>query len=424
MDEDIDSDSGSGTSGDPYGRSQYAFDNLTKGSDGTLIYIQGSRTWSSAPDHSTLGHGTGGAGIWFIQWPGETAWIWDANGQAYHLFERKDYYHIDGGEFRNSTDILIELGDKSTIMNATVHNCTSTGIYLGWNDSEHIVAGCHIYDCDEGIDGSASGGGGGVIVDNYLTNGSIRDFSTAIYEGKGVGYIGRNIISIDGASNGITQSDGHCRIDHNTIYGSGSGTGKGIFTGYSGTRHHQVTNNLVSGFGGTGGTGITNSGTSEVNYSAYNAVSDCTTKYDYVNNSPRYQGSDDEELSVEVFEKSGSDTFANRFAYFAPKDAGNLWRGSSSGNLDKGAVQHADPAGGGGSTTVVLRARPVNVIQKQVYTRRPPIVNTTQLTSTNIVTRPRPYMVRPLTVHRTTKTFVTPAAQVVNTVISRPIRIM
>ena len=85
-----------------------------------------------------------------------------------------------------------------------------------------------------------------------------------------------------------------------------------------------------------------------MNYSAYNAVSDCATKYDYINNSPRYQGSDDEELSVEVFEKSGSDTFANRFAYFAPKDVGNLWRGSSSGNLDKGAVQHADPAGGGG----------------------------------------------------------------------------
>ena len=68
---------------------------------------------------------------------------------------------------------------------------------------------------------------------------------------------------------------------------------------------------------------------------------------------------DNENLPVGVspFDKNGSDTFANRFTFFAPVDTGNVRGGSypSGSRIDKGAVQHADPAGGG--STNLLRGK-------------------------------------------------------------------
>jgi hypothetical protein len=58
---------------------------------------------------------------------------------------------------------------------------------------------------------------------------------------------------------------------------------------------------------------------------------------------------DNETLASTPFAKSGADTFANRATYFAPLDVGNVRGGAypTALRLDKGAVQHADPAGGG-----------------------------------------------------------------------------
>jgi len=57
---------------------------------------------------------------------------------------------------------------------------------------------------------------------------------------------------------------------------------------------------------------------------------------------------DNEELGASPFAKSGADTFANRFTYFAPVDTGNVIGGAypSGANLDKGAVQAAAAGGG------------------------------------------------------------------------------
>ncbi len=77
-----------------------------------------------------------------------------------------------------------------------------------------------------------------------------------------------------------------------------------------------------------------------------NAVYGSGTKYtiDYT-----HFESANESLSITPFAKSGSDTFANRFAYFAPVDTGSVRGGAfMESNLDKGAVQHADTGGGGG----------------------------------------------------------------------------
>jgi hypothetical protein len=81
------------------------------------------------------------------------------------------------------------------------------------------------------------------------------------------------------------------------------------------------------------------------------------------NNATDYSGSvdiiqalgDNESLGSSPFAKSGADTFANRFTYFEPADVGNVRGGAhpSGCRLDKGAVQHADPAGGGGGTKLV-----------------------------------------------------------------------
>ena len=64
---------------------------------------------------------------------------------------------------------------------------------------------------------------------------------------------------------------------------------------------------------------------------------------------------DNETLSATPFDKSGSDTFANRYTYFAPVDTGNVRGGAypSAARRDKGAVQHVDPTGGGGSANLL-----------------------------------------------------------------------
>ena len=80
----------------------------------------------------------------------------------------------------------------------------------------------------------------------------------------------------------------------------------------------------------------------------HNGTFNNTTNYsnltDVVNNI-----GDDEVLGSSPFAKSGSDTFVNRFSFFEPNDIGNVRCGAypSGSRLDKGAVQHSDPASGG-----------------------------------------------------------------------------
>ena len=159
-----------------------------------------------------------------------------------------------------------------------------------------------------------------------------------------------NIISIGGASNGIiypdrdpaTHSPNHTFCVANSILGNG-GTGAGILMIANG--HGGSVNNLVEGFSGSGGRGIDLDSfangwpdSSWFNYAMYgNAMYDNAIdlvppdKYGYS------VFKDNEFLGSSPFAKTGSDTFANRFAYFAPVNTGNVLTGGFHGSC-KGAV--------------------------------------------------------------------------------------
>ena len=87
---------------------------------------------------------------------------------------------------------------------------------------------------------------------------------------------------------------------------------------------------MVEGFSGTGGSGF-NFFNATVPLGMYegNAAYNNTTNYANVGDvGKRDNGTDNEVLSASPFAKSGADTFANRYVYFAPVDTGNIRGGA------------------------------------------------------------------------------------------------
>ena len=136
---------------------------------------------------------------------------------------------------------------------------------------------------------------------------------------------------------------------NNSIFSAGgSGTGILISGGGGNALNIILFNNVVEGFSDTGGQGIDFNTTTRMGWYRNNHLYNNTSQYVATGN--MIDLGDNEDLSgSSPFDKSGSDTFANRFTYFAPADVGNMRGGSypNGSRLDKGAVQHADPAGGG-----------------------------------------------------------------------------
>jgi hypothetical protein len=221
-------------------------------------------------------------------------------------------------EFDNSSTGLVRFQKAGLVNRCNLHNCTGYGIYLS--------------------------GTGALATNNYLSD-DATGFTNAIQLWADGARAIRNIISIAGASSGIALGSTNGVVAaHNSILSS-NGTGKGIYTSGA-SEQGQVYNNLVEGFSTGSGDGISLT-TAEwialfTGNACYNNVDD------YILTGDERDEGDNEELGASPFAKSGADTFANRFTYFAPVDTGNVQGGAypSGCLLDKGAVQHADPAGG------------------------------------------------------------------------------
>jgi hypothetical protein len=248
---------------------------------------------------------------------------------------------------------VLDTGELGAVINCEINNSTGSGLVLGneggaYNNYIHNIGA-------NGISVARTG----IVYCNYLANGT-NDFTDAITTANTGCTIERNIISIDGSTNGITTGsfDDPVRIINNSIL-CASGTGKGIAPSANGLQGAMIVNNLVEGFSGAGGVGYDMSSTTE-NMDLYqnNGARNNTTNYS--GDGDVFPGiTDNEALGATPFDKSGSDTFANRFTYFAPADTGNVRGGAYPGTgftrLDKGAVQHADPAAG--TTTIITRPK-------------------------------------------------------------------
>lgn len=346
VDSDIGGSSGSGTSGDPYSDLQYAMNQTTKTSAGTRFLGKGSEVLSAALDFSTHGAPAFNAPIIFERWDAD----WDISGGgtvAINTNTSAGLYFYNIRMHNTGSNAVLQLGQYSAVVNCEIDNSTGDAIDLVGLGC--VVHGCNIHNI----------GGNGVhcsaqtshyVMDNYFANGT-NDFSAAIRVARFYAHIARNIMSIDGTSDGInaTSNGYNSIIEKNSILSAG-GTGAGIEVNGIPV-NGLVVDNVVEGFNGTGGKGIDINANTHQAWYAGNHVYNCATNYTLDSDHLTDLNSDNEDRSAggSPFAKSGSDTFANRFTYFAPADVGNMIGGAYlGGSMDKGAVQRAEPAGGGG----------------------------------------------------------------------------
>lgn len=333
VDPDIAGASGAGTVGDPYGDIQHSLDTVTRnttsgdrilvkaGTDEILAGVLSLATYgtptfdaplifegyTSAADDGGIGGINGNDGDFQVH-GGATAVHW----LRMHL-------HNTG------TASVVTLGLRTSINSCEVNNCSGSGIVI--SAGEAIVQANNIHDISgKGIDVTAAVPF--LIASNYLTNGA-KDFSTAIEGQSGAvnGIISRNIISIDGTSIGISTASGRGTVLFNSILSAG-GTGIGIKFDATSKLNSSLHSNLVEGFSGTGGIGIQiPTGTRQMITYGLNAVFNNATQYDVDAADVVDPLGDNETTSISPFAKSGADTFANRFVYFAPVDTGNVFGG-------------------------------------------------------------------------------------------------
>lgn len=251
---------------------------------------------------------------------------------------------------------VVKVGQYGSVNSCEVDNTTGNGITIGSGAGFTRAMGNHVHDIG-GLGISAETTSSGFILYNYLKNGA-KSFSSAIGIPKRAHNIEYNIISIGGASDGIRVSGDAFGgvVSHNSILSVG-GTGKGIVIETSDQLIETVLSNICEGFSGVNGIGIEFSvGTRNIH--AYMANAAFNNADDYIGPTAGeviydLADNDNESLGASPFVKAtggASDTFAERFDYFATVDTGNVHGGAypAGSRIDKGAVQHADPAGGGG----------------------------------------------------------------------------
>lgn len=343
VDPSIDGNSGAGTVGDPYGDLAYALTSMTYDStNGNRINIKegddevltATLTLGFTPDdeaplifqgyESTAGDG----GIGGISGDG-TYGIMTGNQSSVSFIDL--HLHNCGSA------TILEIGNYTLVQNCEVDNTSGNGIEV---NNRGLVIGCHVHNIGDA--GIYLINQTGIAMWNYLKNDGANDFNDAIEMGNSGTEAHYNIISIDGASNGIRIGGLRTRVFHNSIY-SPSGTGSGIYL--SATNRNEglyVAGNVIAGFDGSGGElfDFLSSGTKQIGF-ADNAADGTYTEPE-----AHYLSNNEASLST-PFALSGSDTFANRLTYFEPADVGNVLNGARN-NSDKGAVQQA--AGGGGAS--------------------------------------------------------------------------
>jgi len=344
----VDPLSGSDTTGDglsdgtAWQSIQHALNNITKNTaDGDRINVKDTAddVLSAELDFTTIGNYTqthglliqgytstaGDGGIGGISGGGTTGII--TTVRNYIAF--KDM-HLHNTGSNNILDIV-----QGALEGCEFDNSSSTGNIVKVNESS--VCNCYFHNTD----GNALYMNRGLAFGNYFKQGGTYSFDTALNL-NALSCAVRNIISIDGASNGITSLGSSISVMNNSILSAG-GTGAGIEPD-SLNYGSSFINNLVEGFSGTGGKGINKVNKDMVNYS-HNSVYNCET--DLASDGQSIIAHDNESLGASPFAKTGADTFENRFAHFAPADVGNVLSGGLTGHT-RGAV--ANSAGGGGTT--------------------------------------------------------------------------
>lgn len=351
VDPSIAGNSGTGTSGDPYGDLQYCLNNATHDTtEGTRINIKAgtAESLTASLDFTSFGSPALGAPC-FIQGYTSTAGdggIGDIDGAgSYSIINSTT---LDGFQFvdmklhNSGSNKLFEVDDYCSFVNCELYDCAK-GIV---SSSYLYVLGCKFHGFTD------------IAVDSAQTPFTVKscffDATNASYAGTtvldsaaGGSVIEYNTILIkSGSSNGISQAGlfGGGAIHNNSIFSNG-GTGTGIKltgTSYGGT----VLHNAVEGFSGTGGKGYDLASQPYFNNFSYNIS---------YNNATHYANTDDEnglkeneEASAGLFSDAANADKDNYRTKFEPADTDGMRAGGLGGDF-KGAIPPPSSGGGGGT---------------------------------------------------------------------------
>lgn len=261
VDPSIAADSGSGTSGDPWGDLQYALNQITRNAtDGDRINIKAGTDEVLTASLSLTSYGTpvytaplifsgytstaGDGGIGGISGNGSYA-IYSGNGSGIAFVDLKlhnvgsastilnlnEACYVSGCELTNatsSTNYAIDLGDRSGVFGCYFHNLNGFGV----RGDAFSVVGCTF---ENGP--------------TYDLNACVRNTNSA-----GTTQVIQSLFIVDGATNCIDHDGDNLTVVNCSFFSDG-GTGTAIDASAA-TKGTRILNNIIEGFSGTGGTGI------------------------------------------------------------------------------------------------------------------------------------------------------------------------
>lgn len=316
VDSDIGTDTGAGTSGDPYGNIQHCLDTITRDStNGDIIYGKGSETLGGALSFATYGTPSKADRLVLSRWDAD--WTLTAQNSSTAIIASAvswvDYLDIifDGNSCTTTSTIDAAINEfKGCTFRDSAYNSNNGMVNCSGNTTR--IVGCSFDDMPYPL---RIGG------DCFIKGNDFRGYTGYIYlQGAHNRFIGNTV----DASGGTGARGVYCTNDYNHISGNsflGSASTVPLIDLSSSAQANTVSNNLCEGASGTGGKGIYIQAAGNVAYG--NACYNNTTDYDLHANTT-FQD-DNESLGASPFAKSGSNTFANRGAYFAPVDTGNVW---------------------------------------------------------------------------------------------------
>lgn len=320
VDPSIAANTGSGTIGDPYGDVEYALSlqasipagglrvNVKAGTAEVLV-AQMAASFTPNPaegNQLTIEGYTSAAG------DGGMAQISGGGSVGCWVDVTKDYINFKNLELYNcGANNIVQTDNYCSIVSCILHGSTSGGANLQVGGR---IVNSYFYDI--GAVGVTLNGANCYAMFNYVKSKS--SMTSQMTRGITLGtntYCEFNIVDVDGNTIGILGGN-DTRIDHNSVYGDGSGTGAGISVPATAVQQ-SVRNNVVEGFAGTGGSGISWSTTTGVTYYSGNACYNNTTDYDGSPSMFAIEEGDNETLSASPFTDAANGDFT-------PVDTGNI----------------------------------------------------------------------------------------------------
>lgn len=360
VDPSIAANSGTGTSGDPYGDLQYALDSATHDTtNGTQINIKaGTAEVLSAVLNFTTYLATAGISTFTATAPlffrGYTSTADDSgmgevdcNGGSFISSTVLDNVNIVDLEIHNGgTADLIELDSTCSVRRCILHNTGGSVLDL---DGQDIVVECLIYDYAQSIAGYAIESRSGSYILHNWVEATANGASGIVTETGSI--VSGNVVWLRGASPtgyGIYANQDTV-ITKNTVVATNGSTASGIGPRYSTGDGALAENNVISGFAkGIEATGVI---WASVQGNIYH---NCTTAEAITGTIILHENNTT--TSSTIFEDASTGDFRLLSGFRGTAHPQAYLNGVPVTNNDAGPIQHADPVGGGGGVARLIGA--------------------------------------------------------------------